>query len=121
MRHIGGDVRNSPARAEMLFKSLTITHAGIAQDIDGSFVAVVLMRIGRPSGGTYDLQNGFSALLRLLRVTGRGSLSIGVTARASRMVRQSLEAAASGGAVSPRGRRRSSPSHRQGRTDRYRL
>src|ERR1700676_140336 len=42
----------------MLFKSLPIPHAGLAaQDIDGSFVAVVLMRIG-PSvrRESYDLQ-----------------------------------------------------------------
>jgi hypothetical protein len=42
----------------MLFKSLTIPHAGFAaQDIDGSFVSVVLMRIGPSTRReSYDLQ-----------------------------------------------------------------
>src|SRR5882757_1425454 len=42
----------------MLFKSLTIPHAGFAaQDIDGSFVSVVLMRIGTSARrDPYDLQ-----------------------------------------------------------------
>src|ERR1700688_4874959 len=57
----------------MLFKSLTIPHAGFAaQDIDGSFVAVVLMRIG-PSvrRESYDLQMDSPRSYGLRRDTGR--------------------------------------------------
>src|SRR4051794_14420382 len=62
----------------MLFKSLTIPHAGFAaQDIDGSFVSVVLMRIG-PSARreSYDLQMDSPRSYRLRRNTGRIQVSL---------------------------------------------
>jgi hypothetical protein len=62
----------------MLFKSLTIPHAGFAaQDIDGSFVAVVLMRVG-PSARreSYDLQMDSPRSYGLRRDTGRIQVSL---------------------------------------------
>src|SRR4029077_3945692 len=63
---------------EMLFKSLTIPHAGFAaQDIDGRFVAVVLMRTG-PSvrWESYDLQMDSPRSYGLRRDTGRIQVSL---------------------------------------------
>jgi hypothetical protein len=62
----------------MLFKSLTIPHAGFAaQDIDGSFVAVVLMRIGASAWReSYDLQMDSPRSYGLRRDTGRIQVSL---------------------------------------------
>ena len=61
----------------MLFKSLTIPHAGFAaQDIDGSFVSVVLMRIGTSARrDPYDLQMDSPRSYGLRRDTGRTLVS----------------------------------------------
>jgi hypothetical protein len=62
----------------MLFKSLTIPHAGFAaQDIDGSFVAVVHMRIGPfARRDSYDMQMYSPRSYGLRGDTGRMQVSL---------------------------------------------